>query len=533
MAFFQAVMDFFQSIFNKNSPEVQRRLSRKKMESDARAMEPAMYKDGFLLPNFAEAVRQLYLNARPCADVFASTIGGQDIARSMRFEAQLVLTGFTEEEQRQVEGLSFASRKREAVESGETMGRVFDRQRKTLDGIVKAMNGPSFKRMDRDLNALRAFSDLCKFSFVTMLQIFDPNFIAASPSYEPSFSAQPLAQLSAALEDLYYQVSSLSITEAVARALVALAQMKNAGPLDEGREESLVGSVKRIAFIVSHILTPANLLLLIRLCKDDAAFEPRKAEYKDSPRQNFVTRMEASFKADGERIKNEVKDELVSSEIAELFDGAAMSAVSGYNAELDEKLRQNFPFSLTFVTPMQILKTFIVTYINDSLKALLNDIIIEGFFNNSDDKTEFSSTVYSALECSDKVQMFEAQFDRGKPFDSAVLDGYIRDSHKDEGFFQKLETAVVKSNAAAQRAIQESVNSLHALHVKLGELLADAKKPNCEIIQNLKVLMMSSRNRDNTDLVERQYPSWKIFFEIMKNYAIVSALPSRGGENSI
>ena len=58
---------------------------------------------------------------------------------------------------------------------------------------------------------------------------------------------------------------------------------------------------------------------------------------------------------------------------------------------------------------------------------------------------------------------------------------------------------------------------------KLEYLLADAKKPNCEIISNLKVLMMSSRNRDNSDLLEQQYSRWGTFFDIMKNYAIISA----------
>ena len=60
------------------------------------------------------------------------------------------------------------------------------------------------------------------------------------------------------------------------------------------------------------------------------------------------------------------------------------------------------------------------------------------------------------------------------------------------------------------------------MYTEIGELLTDAKKPTSEIISNLKVLMMSSRNRDNTDMLEQQYPNWEIFFEIMKNYAIIN-----------
>ena len=48
------------------------------------------------------------------------------------------------------------------------------------------------------------------------------------------------------------------------------------------------------------------------------------------------------------------------------------------------------------------------------------------------------------------------------------------------------------------------------------------KKPSSEIISNLKVLMMSSRNRDNTNFLEANYEKWNIFFEIMKNYVIIN-----------
>ena len=53
-------------------------------------------------------------------------------------------------------------------------------------------------------------------------------------------------------------------------------------------------------------------------------------------------------------------------------------------------------------------------------------------------------------------------------------------------------------------------------------MIKKKKKPASEIISNLKVLMMSSRNRDNTDLLEKQHANWEIFFEIMKNYAIIT-----------
>ena len=77
-------------------------------------------------------------------------------------------------------------------------------------------------------------------------------------------------------------------------------------------------------------------------------------------------------------------------------------------------------------------------------------------------------------------------------------------------------------NNQAHENLQNIVTNLCDLYKQLGELLADAKKPSSEIISNLKVLMMSSRNRDSTSFLEANYNNWKIFFEIMKNYVIIN-----------
>jgi hypothetical protein len=42
--------------------------------------------------------------------------------------------------------------------------------------VIKSLNEDSFKKMDKDLIAVHQLADLCRFSFVTILQIFDTKF---------------------------------------------------------------------------------------------------------------------------------------------------------------------------------------------------------------------------------------------------------------------------------------------------------------------------------------------------------------------
>ena len=172
--------------------------------------------------------------------------------------------------------------------------------------------------------------------------------------------------------------------------------------------------------------------------------------------------------------------------------------------------------------PLKILKSFLHKFLTENTKNLLNDIVIEGFFNNPTYKTDFSSIVYNAIESESLIDEFEKSFELNQKNSISVLKSYLQDSHKDKDFYKKSENMVAYINNEAHNILQTSTTALFSLYKELGALLADAKKTSGEIISNLKVLMMSSRNKENTRFLEENYPYWKIFFEIMKNYVIIN-----------
>ena len=60
MGLFQAISEFFESIFKKSSPEVQKKQQLKKLEQEIREFQPSICKNGFLQPNFGEALYTIY-----------------------------------------------------------------------------------------------------------------------------------------------------------------------------------------------------------------------------------------------------------------------------------------------------------------------------------------------------------------------------------------------------------------------------------------------------------------------------------------
>lgn len=522
MGIFQALSEFFESIFNRNSPEVQKRLLLRKMESEIRTFQPALFRNGCLLPNFAEAIRILYVNTKPLLELFSMTIGSTDVQRAHRFEFQLMLTGFSNENQKVIFSLSYEMRKSDLENSSMTTSQIFDRQHKKFEKVMSELGTTVFKNIDVTLNSLRQLNDLCKFNFVTILQVFDPNYISADLKYTPSYKDTPAERLVNSLEELYFQINGLKCTNSMINAVCALEQIRSGGESDNEKKNALSKNVREIAYIINHILTPDKLKKILCYCKQDNSYTPKSAVYNESVRINFEKMMQAKFKSDEQRIKTEMKDENIRTEVQQLFGDIPLQIIYGYNTEINERLMKDSSATFLWILPMQILKTFIANYFTDSIRALLNDIVIEGFFNNPTYKTEFSADVYAAAEAVQVIKDFEDSFIKSD-HSISVIEGYIKDGRNNPEFLKRLERTINDVNTLANKIITTETNSLNKLYKHLSDLIQDSKKPTSELISNLKVLLMSSRNRDNTDLLEKQYPKWEIFFKIMRNYVIITA----------
>lgn len=522
MSLLQTISELFESIFKRSSPEVQKKQLMKKLENEIREFQPLLCKNGMLLPNFGEAIFALYKNTRPLDKLFSVTLSPNDIHRQHRFEAQLIMTGYSAEDQAILEQLSYEKRKEKILSELQNSDRIYLHQKKLLENVLKQLNSDSFKKMDSDILTLRQFVEFCQYSFVPFLQAFDSNFIPADMAYKPTYAETPVTKALNLLEDLYYQLSGLKITTSTADAIIAVARLRKGSNLSDSEVNGYLGNIKKINYVMNKILQPEKLKALIRLCRNDIAYEPPIANYTGSPRQDFANMLQSRFDIDEQKIKTEIQDETISEEVAVLFDNAPLDEVGSYNQIYNTLLQNEVSLSFKWILPMRILKTFLKIYIPSGAKALLNDIVIEGFFNNPAYKSNFSSIVYTAINADSEIQAFENSFGTDQKNSIAVLESYVKDSKKDKDFYKRLEKMISNINNDAHQVLQAQCTNLFSLYNQLGELLADAKKPSSEIISNLKVLMMSSRNRDNTNFLESKYTNWKTFFEIMKNYVIIT-----------
>lgn len=522
MNFLQALIEFFENIFKRNSPAVKRRLVLKKIENDLRSFEPTIYEDGMLTANFAEALRLVFMNIKRITDVLNATISDKDARKAKRFEGQLVITGLSFKAQEVLSGIRYEARKAE-FQSGSafTTSQLFDNQRRALERITILLRGDEFRQIDKEILIVRQLSDIGNFAYLPVIKLFDPNYSDSIPAYEALYKNVPIEKLFSYIKDLYFILCNFEITNSTVSIIYSLAKLAGFDTEQEFTEAKIKRQLKSVRYILKNVIGAEKLKTILCYAHANAAFKPDNTVYEGSPSSDFSKQLISKFNSDEVRIKTELRDENVRREVASLFEGEELLTLDGYNDEMNGSLLESMSIPFSLIMPLRILKTFVTIYLGEGVKTLLNNIVVEGFFNKPEYKTQFSEAVYAALDSASLIRKFEDKFMAQRPYSVANIEGYINDMQKDPSFSKNLEELVGAINSEAQSIVTGTIASLTKLSKHLATILAEMKMPSSRTIANLKVLMFSSRNKENTTVLELQFKKWEKFFAIMKNYSLL------------
>ncbi|MCR4938666.1 MAG: DUF5312 family protein [Treponemataceae bacterium] len=520
MGFFSSLFNFFSSLFSGLSPEVKLKQDMRKIEAELKNMQPLLYKNGAAQPAFAEAFRLLQLNTKPIEAVLAATFKNQDLNIRNFYTGVLIETGFSDRAKSFREKLQYETRKADFFESINEQ-RIIDSQRHDLEAILREIMAPNFSQIERILQSLDLLYDLCAFPYTPLIRQFDPEFLPEATGSEHHYTEVPLEAIEKKLLDFHYITGNLVITASMGRALCALAIYAKGGEVTEKSQNELLSALKKTSNILRKIITPQVITQFMKLIRNDISFIPKTSMENRRYISEYAERLKKQFENDTQRIQLEIQNDVIEKETKSLFNEKPLLELEGYNQGNNSLFQQCGAGSFLWILPLQIIKSFEDIYISDKVKALLNDLVVEGFFNNPQYKSDFSAIVYNCVEGEKNIKAFEDSFGKGQPNDTLLMTGYLRDSRTNPDFLKNLTQMINSINKEAKKLLQKEVAAIYQLWQKLQELIPDSKKPQPELISNLKVLFMSPRNRDNAEFLETSFSQWSIFLDVMKNYAII------------
>ncbi len=520
MAFINNFSDFFEMLFFGSNPESLKKRTLRKIESELKSMNPPMLKKRNIMPAFAEG---LYVLNQSCQSIFTildETLLNTTSNVSAGYVDMLISTGFSYEDCLIVKSLQYENRK-SAIESSENEKKEIDQQRNSLEKVIKDMNSSNqMSQIETVIVHLIQLHDICSFDYTKFICAFAPDYVKSSNAGKPLFRPVELADQEQKLLDLYFVIKDFSITASIAKAIIAIEEHRKASVLSQEDQNAIVDNLKRISAVLTKLVTPDIVYKMICILKGDPKFEANTNKYEYHFLEEYINRSRQMFDADTQRIINELKDERLSAELEELFVEKEMQNVAGYNNENNVILQKTSTQMFMWATPLQIVKTFFFYYFSQGIQALLNDIVVEGFFSNTNMQSSFGSEVFYCGGIMGRIQEFEHSFEDEQENNFAAIARLASNSKTNPDLAKRLVTKVSEVNMQVKTMLQTDMTNFKKLTRDVKDLLNDSKKGSPELVSNIKMVLYSTRNKEYTSLLENQFQYWQKFIEFMKNYVV-------------
>jgi hypothetical protein len=523
------VQDFFQSLFSSSSPEYKKKKQLKQLTNTIKSVDPPIWRpDGTLLPSFPLTLYQACQFLQPVRETLASTIASPDKRTAERYRDYLIELVLTDEQRELRKSFTLTERSIALLASTGTPEYAIEEQGKQFSQYLKLLDSSSMRQAGVLLQKLDDFTGFCLFDFNSFLAFFDPAFSAHAGKDTtvevPSFKTVEVAEVVPSLLDLYYTLVKLDLGPGIIDVVSLLDARRRNLPLGEDTQNRIAHIFQAVSYLFQKRLNKNILLSIIRITKEEPDFVPELPTMKTDYIQLYRTRITEFFHSDSRRLLKEHQD----TEIQQLIDGTfgnlKIDTLSGYSENTNALLQEFTPFSLEWIKPLEIIKTFTNRYFDPHFRQILSSLIVEGYFNNRSMQSSIASSYYYCEAMKEKMAEFEQLFDENQPCSIKILTGYLTELEKGMDFEKPLRKMVENMNAHAKAFVQQSVSQYAEIFNFSSMVLEDYKKTVPEYITNIRTLAITAKNTESFVLLEKEIGVFRNFLEIMKKYAIVGTL---------
>jgi hypothetical protein len=530
LSFFQ---DFLESLFASSSPEYKKKQQLKQLATELKAIEPPIYRpDGFILPAFPATLYQASQFLQPVKETLNATIASPDKRTTERCRDYLIELAMSEEQRALRKSFTFSERSAALVAQTQPPERIIEEQGKRFGQFLKILDTTSVKQAGIILQKMDFLVAFCQFDFNSFFSFFDPAFKAYEGQdttvESPSFNSIEVTEILPSLMDLYYLLSNLDLNPGIVDIVAILDARKNNVPLGEDTTNKMHKIFQAVTWLFQKRISKTALLAIIRLTKDDPAFMPEQPVDKTDYVLEYKNRLTEFFHSDSRKLLKDQQDNEIQTMIRNTFGSQKLEALNGYNETTNSLLQEFTPFSLEWIMPLEIIKTFSRFFFDPHFKQIFRSVVVEGYFNNRGLQTTLATAYYYCEAVPTKFQEFEHLFEDNQPCNVKILTGYLSELKKGMDFEKPLRKMVENMNGHAKAFIQQAVNQYAEVFNFSMIILEDSKKPVPEYITNIRVLASSTKNSESYSFLEKEIGVFHNFLEIMKKYAIVGTLSVPG-----
>lgn len=521
--------DFLESLFSSSSIEFKKKQQLKQIAANLKTIEPQLYRqDGFLLPAFPTALYQMFQFIVPISELLSSTIACADKRIAERNRDFLIEVALTNEQKELRKSFVYTERTKTLIANTVSTELLIEEQGKHFGQFLKILESPTLKNQGVLIEKIFCLNDFCQFDFNGFFSNFDPAFKTHSGQTttvdNPSFKPLEVAEVIPQMMDLHYLFSRLDISKPVLDLLGELEAKKQNVELTTNITSRMERIFQALLYLIQKKISKENILGIIRLVKNDPDFVPEQPSLVVNHIEEYKQRLTEFFHSDSRKLLKEQQSNEIQVLLNETFGNRALEKLTGYTDTTNQLLQEFTPFSLEWIKPLEIIKTFLVHYFMPHYRQFLHSIIVEGYFANRSLQSSFAASFSYCEYIPAKLREFEQLFEDNNSCSLKIMTGYLTELQKGMDFETPLRKMVENMNKHARDLVQKSVTQLSEVFNFSLIILEDNKKPLPDYITNIRMLAGSTKNAESFSFLEKEQAVFRNFLEIMKKYAIVGTL---------
>jgi len=523
MRIIDLIKTWLDRIFTRDPAVIQKRAELRKLHALLADQHPPIYrpKQNLVLPGLADSLLAFARLLRPLAELVKATVANGDARVAQRHHDWLIecrLTPLARERHAFFSYDGMEDRIRNSLEPEQELERLDSE----FQGFLRELEDLGSARVNAELDLMERFSDIARYDYERLLSSFDPGVAIENPGRKADFSPIDGDQALPELLDLLYVLDGFSFEAHLRENLLRLMERRSTGEVGEAARKKIEKVISQLDSWLAGPLAPWVLLALIRAIKSDPAYTPAAPRERQDWHAAFRLRLVQRFHKDRERVERERHEVAVVSDITALFGHTEIAGIEGYDDETDSYLRRESPNGFLWIKPLRVLRTFIASIFEPIIKEPLKRLLVEGYFDNKVFQNNMANVLYQCERSEARIAEFEVQLNGSGRVSVSAVRRYVEELRRGKDIGAFLQRLVDSINGRAREIVEDEAGLFSMLGDSLSEIVADSRKPNPELVTNVRTFG-GGRNKEILAQLALAKDRLATLAKIMRNFSVLKA----------
>lgn len=470
-SFFQK---FFESLFNGNDPEAQKKRQLKSIAKNLSHSGYKFYRPGSdqILPQFAKFFYDVYKIIYP-AQIFFQGQPNPNFYKHLAVDFTL-----SDEQKQRAESLS-----EETIISLSKNMKFNELKQKVgqdIESFVSDFDIDKAAKIDSLYTKLLGFKSFCLYDFYFLLKKFDSSLREGEFNRAPKFEPIDGSYVAEDLKDFTSILCSIPLDEDWSDLMALFKASRGSEPIKPNQWNKIVQRLR--------LLHDGRVFdMIIQLTTKNPGYFTDSAVKQEHVVESYIDTTKKQAAAAIKKLESEQKNSRIDSLLSQIFNTNSVVILKHYTENTSAQIERKNLGGFEYAKPLNYLKAFLIEFVKRDVREYADLILIRGKWTMAQLSADMSEQYHQMMDASDKITVFDEKMAEEGEIGSKIKTLLPR-ADRDREAGNIIKTVLRDANSMAREYIVDTTKAMVNFAKTLKLVIEDHKKPKGEMIMNWKEL---------------------------------------------